>query len=160
LFGLDDVFLNSSDMGGGVIQVRFIKILPQPNADRNVKTTAHDSLMTAMVGARSLYKRNHPGVKTESMIIYTTTQTHSLAAKAGLVFGIRVRRIDVKFENRLSLRGEALRKTLEEDIQNGLHPFILGELLCYAVYCTLATCLTAGHYNSGNLGNDLFRSQR
>jgi len=127
LFGLDKVFLNSSDVGGGVIQVRFIDILP-PSADRSVKTTAHDSLMAAVVGARSLYQRTHPGVKTESMIIYTTTQTHSLAAKAGLVCGIKVRKIEVTLINRLSLRGDALQKTLEEDIQNGLHPFILGEL--------------------------------
>ena len=128
LFGLDKAFLNSSNVGGGVIQVRFIKILSRPNVDRNVKTTAHDSLMAAVVGARSLYQRNHPEVRTESMVIYTTTQTHSLAAKAGLIFGIKVRKIEVKLENRLSLKGEALRETLEEDIQDGLHPFILGKL--------------------------------
>lgn len=128
LFGLDKIFLNSSDLGGGVIQVRFINIILRPDADCRDKTTAHDSLMAAIVGARSLYQRKFPGIKTEKMIIYTTTQTHSLAAKAGLVLGIQVKKIEVKLENRLSLRGEALRNALGEDIQNGWHPFILGGL--------------------------------
>jgi glutamate/tyrosine decarboxylase-like PLP-dependent enzyme len=100
--------------------------VPFLNADYIVKTTAHDSLMTAVVGARSSYQRNHPGVKTESMIIYATTQTHSLAAKAGLVFGIQVRKLEVKLADQLSLRGDVLRNALEEDNRNGLHPFMLG----------------------------------
>lgn len=78
-----------------------------------------------MVAARSLYQRNHPDVKTENLVIYTTTQTHSLGAKTGLVLGLKVRAIEVKLEDRLSLRGSALRKALEEDTRKGLHPFVL-----------------------------------
>ena len=89
--------------------------------------------MAAVVGARSSYQRNHPGIQTESMIIYATTQTHSLAAKAGLVFGIKVRKIEVNLEHQLSLRGNVLRKKLDKDLRNGLHPFILGNLIQLAV---------------------------
>jgi len=92
------------------------------------QTTASDSALTAVVAARSSYERDHPYVKAEKLIIYTTTQTHSLGAKAGLVFGLKVREIDVKLEDQLALRGQDLRTALQEDTQNGLHPFILSEL--------------------------------
>lgn len=89
------------------------------------QTTASDSALTSVVAARSLYQRNFPDVQTESLVIYTTTQTHSLGAKTGLILGLKVRAIEVKLEDQLSLRGPALRKALEEDIGKGLHPFIL-----------------------------------
>ena len=79
----------------------------------------------AIVAARSLYIRDHPETKLEDLVIYTTTQTHSLGSKAGLVLGIQVRSIEVSHDDQLALRGEALRDALEEDIKNGLKPFIL-----------------------------------
>ena len=91
------------------------------------QTTASDAALTAVVAARSSYQREHPYIKVENLIIYTTTQTHSLGAKAGLVFGLKVREIDVRLEDQFALRGQDLRTALEEDAQNGLHPFILSE---------------------------------
>lgn len=69
--------------------------------------------------------RDHPDTKLEDLVIYTTTQTHSLGSKAGLVLGIQVRAIEVSHDDQLALRGEALRDALEEDIKTGLKPFIL-----------------------------------
>lgn len=86
------------------------------------------SFQIAVVAARFSYQRDHPYVKAENLIIYTTTQTHSLGAKAGLVFGLKVREINVRLEDQLALRGQFLRTALEEDTRNGLHPFILSEL--------------------------------
>lgn len=60
-------------------------------------------------------------------MIYTTTQTHSLGVKAGLVLGLECRALEVTAEDRFALRGETLRKALEEDRARGKHPFILGE---------------------------------
>ncbi|KAF9528480.1 aromatic-L-amino-acid decarboxylase [Crepidotus variabilis] len=108
LLGLSSVFKNTSRVGGGVIQ-----------------TTASDSVLTAVVAARSLYQRNHPDVPLESLVIYTTTQTHSLGAKAGLILGIKVKALEVKLEDQLCLRGEDLEKALEKDTNAGLRPFIL-----------------------------------
>ena len=82
----------------------------------------------AIVAARSLYKRNHPDTKLEDLAIYTTTQTHSLGSKAGLVLGIQVRAIEVSHDDQLGLRGEALRDALEEDAKIGLKPFILSNV--------------------------------
>jgi aromatic-L-amino-acid decarboxylase len=131
LLGLGHVFMNASQVGGGVIHVcNHLKFTTSVVAEHQIllQTTASDSALTAVVAARSSYQRDHPDVKAENLIIYTTTQTHSLGAKAGLVLGLKVREIEVKLEDQLALRGQALRTALEEDTRNGLHPFILSEL--------------------------------
>lgn len=81
-----------------------------------------------------MYQRNHPDVKMEDLVIYTTTQTHSLGAKAGIVLGLQVRSIEVLAEDKYSLRGHALRDALEEDRKLGRKPFILRR------FCS-STCL-------------------
>ena len=83
----------------------------------------------AVVAARSRYQREHPGAKAEELVIYTTTQTHSLGLKAGLVLGLSVRALEVTFEDRFSLRGDTLRRALEEDERGGKKPFVLSKLL-------------------------------
>ncbi|KAJ3529049.1 hypothetical protein NM688_g7910 [Phlebia brevispora] len=108
LFGLADHFLNSGGVGGGVMQ-----------------TTASDSALVAVIAARSLYTSTHPAVKLEDLVIYTTTQTHSLGVKAGLVLGLACRTLEVSAEDQYALRGDTLRKALEEDEAQGKHPFIL-----------------------------------
>ncbi|KAF7789995.1 hypothetical protein EIP86_000943 [Pleurotus ostreatoroseus] len=105
LFGLADHFLNSSEVGGGVMQVK--------------------PLHFAIVAARSLYTSRHPHVKLEDLVIYTTTQTHSLGVKAALVLGLQCRSLEVSPEDKFALRGTTLRKALEEDKANGKHPFVL-----------------------------------
>ena len=92
-----------------------------------MKSSASESALVAIVAARSLYIRDHPDTKLEDLVIYTTTQTHSLGSKAGLVLGIQVRAIEVSYDDQLALRGEALRDALEEDIKIGLKPFILSK---------------------------------
>ena len=79
----------------------------------------------AIVAARTLYQRDHPDTKLEDLVIYTTTQTHSLGSKAGLVLGIQVHAIEVSHDDQLGLRGKALRDALEEDAKIGRRPFIL-----------------------------------
>lgn len=110
LLGLSPAFHNASGIGGGCIQ-----------------TTASDSVLVAVVAARSLYQRNHPDVKIEDLVIYTTTQTHSLGAKAALVLGLQVRSLEVKAEDDFALRAAGLREVLEEDERTGRKPFILSE---------------------------------
>ena len=99
-----------------------------------------------MVAARSLYRSNHPEADMEDLIIYTTTQTHSLGAKAGLILGLKVKALEVRFEDKLSLRGATLRNVLEEDISNGMHPFIMSK---YLMLLTLHTgTLTSFYFHS------------
>ena len=130
LFGLADHFLNSSGIGGGVIQVSYLpySCFPSSHSLHIIsQTTASDSALVAIVAARSLYTSKHPDVKLENMIIYTTTQTHSLGVKASLILGLHCRSLEVTAEDQFALRGATLRKALEEDGAKGLHPFILGD---------------------------------
>lgn len=108
LFGLEGNFLTSSGVGGGVLQ-----------------TTASDAALLASVVARSRYTRLHPGVSLDKMMIYGTTQTHSLGAKAALILGMQFRALEVTLEDNFSLRGSTLSRALEEDRANGLHPYLL-----------------------------------
>jgi len=65
----------------------------------------------------------------EKLVLYTTTQTHSLGKKAGVILGLKVRTLQVTAEDNFALRGETLEVALKEDAQAGLHPFILS-MLC------------------------------
>lgn len=79
----------------------------------------------AVVAARSLYIRKHPEVKQEDLLFYTTTQTHSLGVKAGLVLGVQCRALEVEAEDQFALRGSTLKKALEDDKKRGKHSFML-----------------------------------
>lgn len=92
------------------------------------KTTSSDSALVVAVAARSLYQRTRPGTNLEKLVIYVTSQTHSLGVKASLVLGLECRILDVRAEDEYALRGETLKAALEEDIGEGKHPFILSAL--------------------------------
>ncbi|KAH9848662.1 aromatic-L-amino-acid decarboxylase [Lenzites betulinus] len=108
LLGLGDHFLNRNGIGGGVIQ-----------------TTASEACIVVCVAARARYVRQNPEVKLQDLVIYTTTQTHSLGVKAGLILGLEVRPLEVTSEDQYGLRGETLQKALVEDLARGKRPFIL-----------------------------------
>ena len=79
------------------------------------------------VAARARYLRENPDAKLEDLIIYTSTQTHSLGVKAGLVLGLEVRALEVAAEDEYALRGETVRTALAGDTARGKKPFLLGE---------------------------------
>ncbi|KEP45565.1 aromatic-L-amino-acid decarboxylase [Rhizoctonia solani 123E] len=108
LFGLDPTFYVVSKSGGGVLL-----------------TTASDSALTAVVAARSRYTKAHPGVPLDKLVIYGTSQTHSLGAKAALILGLQFRAIEVHAKDNYALRGESLVNALEEDRKDGKHPFVV-----------------------------------
>ena len=54
----------------------------------------------------------NPSAKLEDLVIYTTTQTHSLGTKAGLILGLDVRALEVKAEDEYALRGSTLKEAL------------------------------------------------
>ncbi|KAJ7502871.1 pyridoxal phosphate-dependent transferase [Mycena galericulata] len=110
LFGLAPAFYNTSGIGGGVLQ-----------------TTASDSALVATVAARERFRALPANTEAplDELIIYVTTQTHSLGLKAGRVLGLQVRALEVRAEDRYALRGTVLRQALEEDKAAGRYPFIL-----------------------------------
>ncbi|KAG8681046.1 hypothetical protein FRC09_017799, partial [Ceratobasidium sp. 395] len=108
LFGLDPAFCIESGVGGGV-----------------VLTTASDSALTAVIAARSRCTRLRPNIPLDSLVIYGTSQTHSLGAKAALVLGLQFRAIQVDVKDNFALRGDTLKAAIEEDLAKGRHPFVL-----------------------------------
>ena len=63
----------------------------------------------------------------DKLVIYVTTQTHSLGLKSGLILGLPVYALPVRAEDNYSLRGQDLRETIEMDKAEGKHPFIISE---------------------------------
>ncbi|KAJ7188572.1 pyridoxal phosphate-dependent transferase [Mycena filopes] len=108
LLGLAPAFHNAAGMGGGALQ-----------------TTASDSALVAAVAARERFVSAHPSVPLDSLVIYVTTQTHSLGLKAARVLGLQVRALEVTAADRYALRGDTLRAALLEDLLMGHKPFIL-----------------------------------
>lgn len=83
--------------------------------------------MVSIVAARERYLSLYPEVLVEELVIYVTTQTHSLGSKSGRILGLPVHAIDVRAEDNFSLRGQDLRETLERDRAEGRHPFVISE---------------------------------
>ncbi|KAK0537224.1 hypothetical protein OC834_000886 [Tilletia horrida] len=65
------------------------------------------------------------GELTSRLVLYATTQTHSIASKAALVLGLCFRALEVKAEDAYALRAETLKAALEEDTKAGRVPFLL-----------------------------------
>ena len=72
-------------------------------------------------------------------MIYTTTQTHSIGMKAGLVLGLQVRALEVRAEDQYSLRGDTLRSALIEDEVLGCKPFIISTCCCAGAFAHILT---------------------
>ena len=79
----------------------------------------------AIVAARSRYQRLYPGIPAEKLVIYVTSQTHSLGLKGGLVLGLPVRIIPVRAQDNYSLRGQDLLEVIEMDKADGKHPIVM-----------------------------------
>lgn len=60
------------------------------------------------------------------LVMYGTTQTHSIAAKAAMMLGLRFRALDVSRDDAYALRGASLRDAIAEDTARGRIPFLLG----------------------------------
>jgi len=103
-----------------------------------IQTTASDGAIIACVAAREraikyLLAKEESKYKTREeihskLVMYGSTQTHSLGAKAGLVLGIPFRAIETYAEDNWALTGASLANALKEDQGKGLIPFMLSRL--------------------------------
>ncbi|CAD7068539.1 unnamed protein product [Tilletia caries] len=62
---------------------------------------------------------------TSRLVLYATTQTHSIAIKAASVLGLSFRALDVQAEDAYALRAHTLKAALDEDKEAGRIPFLL-----------------------------------
>lgn len=77
------------------------------------------------------------GAKTSRLVLYGTSQTHSVAAKAALILGIPFRALKVFAKDDYALRGHTLRAAIEEDRAAGRHPFMLVATLGTTSSCAI-----------------------
>ncbi|WWC87059.1 uncharacterized protein L201_001944 [Kwoniella dendrophila CBS 6074] len=150
MLGLSENFWGSSGIGGGVIM-----------------GSASDSAFTAAIAAREKALRQlsiQNGVKPaengqveipdsirqeygQKLVVYGSTQTHSIGAKSALMLGLPFRAIPVSAEDQYSLRGESVKEAIEKDKQDGLVPFL--------VYATIGTTSTGAIDRIGEIGEVL-----
>lgn len=120
MLALPDYFCFDSQKGGGGV----------------IQTTASESTLIAMLGARSrILQRNgfdnrmtddEADVKynlLSRLVAYTSSQSHASVEKAALLSATRVRPIRTRDDH--SMDGEALRAQIEADKQKGLVPSIV-----------------------------------
>lgn len=65
----------------------------------------------------------------QKLVIYGSTQTHSIAKKAAVILGLEFRAVPVSIEDNYGLRGEPLRKAMQADVDAGYIPFFVGQSL-------------------------------
>jgi aromatic-L-amino-acid decarboxylase len=117
LLGLPSTWKTDS-IGGGVIQM-----------------SASDSTHTALVVAREQC-RKRTSLPAESMVAYTSGQSHSSIEKGARVAGYgHIRLLDV--DEVFALRPDVLRETITEDLANGLAP----AFVCSAIGTTGTTAI-------------------
>ncbi|EFN80849.1 aromatic-L-amino-acid decarboxylase [Harpegnathos saltator] len=113
MLGLPSEFLNCSDRpGGGVIQ-----------------GSASEATFLCLLAAKDYtirqMKKLHPEMDENliksKLVAYTSNQSNSSVEKAGILGSVLMRLLPV--DDKHSLRGETLRKVIEEDLEKGLIPF-------------------------------------
>ncbi|KAJ8921089.1 hypothetical protein NQ315_015886 [Exocentrus adspersus] len=115
----------SGGKGGGVIQ-----------------GTASEATLVALLGAKARaidrVKKEHPemsdGDIVAKLVAYTSSQSHSSVERAGLLGGVIMRSVPPDDSNKL--RGEALEKSIKEDLEAGLIPFYAVNTLGTTSSCT------------------------
>jgi len=85
----------------------------------------------------------------QKLVIYGSTQTHSIAKKAAVILGLEFRAVPVSIEDNYGLRGEALRKAMKADVDAGYVPFFVGESFSFQLGGSSLLVATVGTTSSG-----------
>lgn len=129
LFALPECYLSNGE-GGGVIQ-----------------GSASEAMVTAMVAARERYfsqacsgldgdaREEKEALVRCRLVALSSEQSHSSAAKAARILGVRHRSISTTMENDLALIGDDVRSALDECQRDNLQPFFLA-----TTFGTTSTC--------------------
>ena len=110
MFGLPDIFQHAGEgHGGGVIQ----------------GSTSESTLIAVLAAKhRKLSEYDHDENLASKLVAYTSRQAHSSIEKGVRLVGTRLRMLDT--DERFRLRGDELRRAIEEDKAQGLIPFFVG----------------------------------
>ncbi|XP_028562077.2 histidine decarboxylase [Podarcis muralis] len=135
MLGLPNFFLHHhpDSRGGGILQ-----------------STVSESTLVALLAARKNkileMKESEPGaddsVLNSRLIAYASDQAHSSVEKAGLISLVKMRFLPV--DENFSLRGETLKKAIEEDRSRGLVPIFVCATLGTTGVCAFDSLLELG----------------
>ncbi|UYV65299.1 Tdc2 [Cordylochernes scorpioides] len=125
LLGLPRKFLNSSNLGGGVIQ-----------------SSASDSMLASMIAARhfalKVLRQQHPtvdeGVLLARLIAYCSREAHSCIEKSARMIVVKLRVLDTN--DTFQLTGRILAKAIRNDMKEGLAPFFVCATLGTPTCCS------------------------
>ena len=82
----------------------------------------------SLIAARERFLDSHPAVPSEDLIIYLSTQTHSLGVKGAKILGLNYRLISVDAKTRWGVTGQMIKTVYEEDRKQGKWPFAFSKL--------------------------------
>lgn len=101
-----------------------------------ILNSASEAALTAAIAARGQLEEREGQAQAQGqeqeqgrkgrkgdLVMYGSTQTHSLGAKAALILGVQFRAIEVDGDYRL--KGERFERAVEEDLAAGLVPFFV-----------------------------------
>ncbi|XP_075684652.1 aromatic-L-amino-acid decarboxylase [Rhinoderma darwinii] len=134
MIGLPEQFLaGSKGEGGGVIQ-----------------GTASEATLMALLAARTKITRRLQAEKPDlseaeiisRMVAYTSDQAHSSVERAGLISGVRMKKI--QSDENFVARGQALQRTLEKDKAEGLIPVFVCATLGTTSSCSFDNLMELG----------------
>ncbi|XP_048468580.1 aromatic-L-amino-acid decarboxylase [Rhincodon typus] len=134
MLNLPEEFLAVTGTGGGGV----------------IQGTASESTLVALLAAKkkmiTQMQEKYPDLEEVSVIsklvAYTSEQSHSSVERAGLIAGVKMRKLPT--DEKFSLRGEALRQALEEDKTLGLIPFYLCATLGTTPSCAFDNIMELG----------------
>ncbi|XP_056376293.1 aromatic-L-amino-acid decarboxylase [Hyla sarda] len=134
MIGLPEQFLaGSKGEGGGVIQ-----------------GTASEATLMALLASRTKVTRRlqaeNPDLSeaeiVSRMVAYSSDQAHSSVERAGLISGVRMKKIPS--DENFAIRGQALKKALEEDRAEGLIPVFACATLGTTSSCSFDNLMELG----------------
>jgi aromatic-L-amino-acid decarboxylase len=140
MFGLSPDFLYTSERGGGIIlgtasevaitvavaaRERALTLIESENEEQSNVNTPQLDAKSGQNASSEDAAATWRGLYTSKLVMYGTTQTHSIGAKAATVLGLSFRAIEVHAKDAYSLRGDQLEAALKEDTAKGLIPFML-----------------------------------
>ncbi|XP_030014097.1 aromatic-L-amino-acid decarboxylase isoform X1 [Sphaeramia orbicularis] len=115
-----------------------------------IQGTASEATLMSLLAARCKAIRRVQSVNPElseaeifsKLVAYTSEQAHSSVERAGLIGGVMMKKVPT--DNKFSLRGDMLRKMIDEDKAAGLIPFYLCATLGTTSSCSFDNLLELG----------------
>ena len=83
------------------------------------------------------------------MMAYCSKEAHSSVEKAAMISFVKLRILEP--DENCSLRGDALRQAMEEDVANGMYPFFVSTTLGTTGCCAFDNIEEIGERSSGSL---------